>query len=45
MWEVKKTLGIGHDGDEAEVVSRIAHLEESDEEIFQKAAELKRLDH
>lgn len=39
MWELNKSMGIGYDGDEAEVVSKIAHLEELDEAIFLNGVE------
>lgn len=34
VWEFNKSLGLGYDGDEGEVESRIAQLEEMDNEIF-----------
>lgn len=34
VWDAAKSLGIGYDGDEPEVISKIAHLEEIDEERY-----------
>lgn len=32
IWEVNKVIGIGYDGDEEEVISKIAEMEAQDKE-------------
>lgn len=39
QWDFEKSLGVGYDGDEGEVISKIAEMEKNDEACYRATLE------